>query len=172
MSALWGTQTRRTRVLFVSAALVVSLTACEYSGPAEITVPATGRPAAAGMTLEPSGDPRFSELEDMREWASEQLKPALPGQSAGYTGSNSPTGYGMSAKPGNYELHFLCEGPADVELSVASWAGAAVLAPVRVECNGGVFTARVKLDTDGADFTMKPGGDAEGRYAFRLVPSA
>ncbi len=78
----------------------------------------------------------------------------------------------MSAKPGNYELHFLCEGPADVELSVASWAGAAVLAPVRVECNGGVFTARVKLDTDGADFTMKPGGDAEGRYAFRLVPSA
>ena len=275
MSALWGTQTQRTRVLFVSAALVVSLTACEYSGPAEgaagsstqsataqprpyeenidevacllevsgtepgmpsaadpigelstvlapgdyvvkaacagvhgakltimhgggmpeassyacdspmerffrhtggpvtiTAVPATGRPAAAGVTLAPNSDPRASELEDMSDWVSQQLKPALPGEVAGYTSSNSATGYGMTAKPGNYELHFLCEGPAGVELSVASWAGAAVLEPVRVECDGGMFTAQVTLDTEGADFAMAPGGEADGRYAFRLVPSA
>ncbi|MHA7296393.1 hypothetical protein [Pseudarthrobacter sp. MDT3-1] len=122
MSALWGTRTQRTRVLFVSAALVVSLTGCEHGGPAE-----------------------------------------------GAAGSSSQ---GATAQPGKYKLHFLCEGPADVELSLASWAGAAVLEPVRVACDGGVFAAQVKLDTDGADFTMNPGSGPDGRYAFRLVPAS
>jgi hypothetical protein len=133
-------------------------------------VPATGKPAAAGVTLEPNDDPRASALEDMREWSSQQLKPDVPGQLAGSTSSN--TGYGMPAEPGNYELHFICEGPLEAELSVSSWAGAEVLAPVRVPCNGDVFTAQVQLATEGADFRMDPGSGTEGRYAFRLIPSA
>ncbi|MCP9000706.1 hypothetical protein NFC73_13345 [Pseudarthrobacter sp. RMG13] len=177
MSALWGTQTQRTRVLFVSAALVVSLTGCEYGGPAEgaagsSSPGATAQPRSTGVTMAPNSDPRASSLKDMSDWSSQQLKPALPGQVAGSASSNSTIGYGMTARPGNYELHFLCEGPADVELSVASWAGAAVLEPVRVACDGGVFAAQVKLDTEGADFTMNPGSGPDRRYAFRLVPAS
>ena len=139
-------------------------------GPITISVvPATGSPAAAGVTLEPNDDPRASALEDMQEWSIQQLKPDLPGQVAGYTSSNS--GYGMSAEPGNYELHFICEGPSEAVLSVSTWAGAEVLAPVRVPCNGNVFKAQVRLATEGADFRMNPGNGTEGRYAFRLVPS-
>lgn len=133
-------------------------------------VPATGRSAAAGVSLEPNDDPRASALEDMGEWASRQLKPALPGQVAGSASSNA--GYGLSAEPGNYELHFLCEGPSEVELSVSTWAGTEVLAPVRIPCDGGIFTAQVQLATEGADFRMNPTSGTEGRYAFRLVPSA
>ena len=139
-------------------------------GPITITAaPATGSPAAAGVTLEPNDDPRASELEDMGEWASRQLKPDLPGQMAGYTSASSS--YGMSAEPGNYELHFTCEGPAEVELSVSTWAGTEVLLPVQVPCDGVVFKAHVQLATKGADFRMNPGSGTEGRYAFRLVPS-
>jgi hypothetical protein len=140
-------------------------------GPITISVaPATGSPAAAGVTLEPNDDPRASALEDMREWSSQQLKPDLPGQLAGSTSSNA--GYGLSAEPGNYELHFTCEGPSEAVLSVSTWAGSEVLAPVRVPCNGNVFKAPVQLATEGADFRMNPGSGTEGRYAFRLVPSA
>lgn len=139
-------------------------------GPITISVvPATGSPAAAGVTLEPNDDPRASELEDIREWSSRQLKPDLPGQVAGSASASSS--YGMSAEPGNYELHFLCEGPSDVELSVSTWSGAVVLAPVRIPCDGGVFRAQVQLATEGADFRMNPAAGTEGRYAFRLVPS-
>ena len=139
-------------------------------GPITISVvPATGSPAAAGVTLEPNDDPRASALEDMGEWSSQQLKPDLPGQSVGYTSSNA--GYGMSAEPGNYELHFTCEGPLEAELSVSTWAGAEVLKPVQVPCNGDVFKAQVQLATEGADFRMNPATGTEGRYAFRLVPS-
>jgi hypothetical protein len=140
-------------------------------GPITISaVPATGAAAAAGVTVEPNDDPRASTLEDMREWSSQQLKPELPGQVAGYT--DSSVGSGLSAQPGNYELHFTCEGSAEAMLSVSTWAGAEVLAPVRVPCNGNVFKAHVRLATEGADFRMSPVGGTEGRYAFRLVPSA
>jgi hypothetical protein len=140
-------------------------------GPITISaVPATGKSAAAGVSLEPNDDPRVSALEDMGEWSSRQLKPALPGQVAGSTSSSSS--YGMSAEPGNYELHFICEGPLEAELSVSTWAGAEVLAPVRVPCNGDVFTAQVQLATEGVDFRMNPISGTEGRYAFRLIPSA
>jgi hypothetical protein len=139
-------------------------------GPITISaVPATGSPAAAGVTLEPNDDPRASELEDMREWSSRQLKPDLPGQLAGSASAGSS--YGMSAEPENYELHFLCEGPSQVELSVSTWAGAEVLAPVRVPCDGGIFKAKVQLASKGVGFAMNPGSGATGRYAFRLVPS-
>jgi hypothetical protein len=141
-------------------------------GPITIkAVPPTGKPAAAGVALKPNSDPRASELEDMREWASQTLKPALPGESSGYTSSNTSTGFGMSAGPGRYELQFLCEGPAEAELSVFTWAGAEVLAPVRVACTGSIFKATVQLATEGADFKMTPGSGPDARYAFRLVPS-
>ena len=275
MSAHWGMQTQRRRVLLVLAALLVPLAGCEYSGPAEppaqtssqestkqsrsfeenrtevarllkasttapgmpseaepsgelstvlapgdyeityacsgvygakltivkgdgtpeatdfvcdfalerfvrhtggpITIeaiPATGKPAAAGVTLGPNSDPRASELEDMAEWASQKLKPALPGELSGYASSKTSTSFGTSAEPGNYELHFICEGPSEAELSVFTWAGAEVLAPVQVSCNGDVFKAPVQLSTQGADFKMNPGSGPDGRYAFRLVPTA
>lgn len=138
-------------------------------GPISISAaPATGSPAAAGVTLEPNDDARASALQDMHEWSNQQLKPDLPGQLGGSTDSNS--GFGMSAQPGAYELHFVCEGPSEVDLSVATWAGAEVLAPVRVPCSGDVFKAKVRLATEGADFRMNPVSGTEGRYAFRLVP--
>ena len=142
-------------------------------GPITISaIPPTGRPAATGVTVQPNTDPRASELEDRAEWASRQLKPDLPGQSAGSASSNTATSVGfMSAEPGNYEVHFICEGPPEAQLSVSTSARAEVLAPVQVPCNGEVFTAQVRLATEGADFHMDPGNGAEGRYAFRLVPS-
>ncbi|MFP5311365.1 MAG: hypothetical protein ACLGH7_02985, partial [Actinomycetes bacterium] len=117
-------------------------------------------------------DPRASALEDMSEWAAQQLQPAIPGQLAGSAGSNSATGFGMSAEPGSYEVHFTCEGAPEAQFSVSSWAGAEVLAPVGVPCNGDVFEASLELPTKGADFSMAPSNGAESRYAFRLVPSA
>ena len=141
-------------------------------GPITISAAAGAvKPDVAGVAVKPNSDPRASELQDMREWASQKLKPELPGESSGYTDSNA--GFGMSAEPGRYQLWFLCEGPADAELSVFTWAGAEVLAPVRVACTGNVFKATVQLATEGADFKMNPAsGPDAARYAFRLVPSA
>jgi hypothetical protein len=142
-------------------------------GPIRIkAIPATGKPAAAGVTLEPNTDPQASEMEDMSDWASQKLKPVLPGELSGYTSSNTSTSSGMSAEPGNYELHFLCEGPSEAELSVLTWAGVEVLAPAQVSCDGDVFKATVQLGTKGADLKINPGSGPDGRYAFRLVPSA
>lgn len=143
-------------------------------GPIAISaIPAAGRLAAAGVTVQPNSDPRASELEDMREWSSRALKPELPGELAGSASSNTTTSFGMqSAEPGSHELHFICEGPSEAGLSVSTPAGAEVLAPVQVQCGGGVFKAQVQLATKGADFTMDPGSGSEGRFAFRLVPSA
>lgn len=142
-------------------------------GPITVSaIPSTGRPAAAGVAIGPNTDPMASAQEDMNEWSSKQLKPAVPGEMAGSAASNSPTSLGMSVKPGTYQLHFLCEGSSGTELSVASWSGAEVVAPVQVHCNGKIFKTTVQLEagTDRVDFTMKPGDGAETRYAFRLVP--
>ncbi len=88
-------------------------------GPITIrAVPLLGKAAVAGVTLEPNRDQRASEMEDMMEWSRQQLKPSLPGEVFGSTSSNSATSYGMSAEPGSYELHFLCEGPSEAGLSV------------------------------------------------------
>jgi hypothetical protein len=142
-------------------------------GPITISaVPATGSPAAAGLTLKPNTDPQASALEDMVEWASQKLTPELPRQTAGSTASNSSTGFGLSAEPGTYELHFVCDGPPTAELSASTWAGAEVLAAVQVNCDGDVFKATVQLGTEGVDLKMNPGSGQDARYAFRLVPSA
>lgn len=142
-------------------------------GPITIrAVPLLGTGAVAGVTLEPNRDQRASEMEDMMEWSRQQLKPRLPRELFGSTSSNSATSYGMSAAPGNYELHFLCEGPSEAELSVSTSAGAEVLAPVQVSCNGNVFKASVQLATEGPDINVNPGAGPDGRYAFRLVPSS
>lgn len=141
-------------------------------GPITISaIPTKGGSAATGVTVQTNTDPRASELADMAEWSRQQLKPDLPGQLAGSTSSNTATGFGLSAEPGKYELHFMCDGPAEAELSVSTSAGAEVLAPVQVSCNGDVFKAPVQLATKGAEFTMNPGSGPDGRYAFRLVPS-
>jgi hypothetical protein len=141
-------------------------------GPITISaIPPTGRPAATGVTVQPNTEPRASEMEDMREWSLQQLKPDLPGQSTGSASSNTATSYGMSAEPGSYELHFICEGSSEAELSVSTSARTEVLAPVPVSCNGDVFKAHVQLDTEGVYFTMNPVSGSEARYAFRLVPS-
>ncbi len=142
-------------------------------GPITISaVPSTGRPAAAGVAVGPNTDPRASAQEDMAEWSSKQLKPAVPGELFGSAASKSPTSFGTTATPGTYDLQFLCEGPSGTELSVVSWAGAEVLAPVQVRCNGNVFITKVQLaaGTDRVDFKMNPDGGRETRYAFRLVP--
>lgn len=127
--------------------------------------------AAAGVTLQPNTDPRASELQDMSEWSAQQLQPRLPGEFAGSAASRSTTGHGVSADAGSYEVQFLCEGAPEAELTVSSWAGAQILAPVLVPCNGEVFTSRVELQTNGADFTMAPSAEVKTRYAFKLVPT-
>lgn len=143
-------------------------------GPITISaIPSTGRPAAAGVAIGPNTDPMASAQQDIGEWSSKQLKPAVPGELAGSAASNSPTSFGLSAKSGTYELQFLCEGPSGTELSVASWSGAEVVAPVQVHCNGNIFKTTVQLEAgaDRVDFKMNPGsGGSETRYAFRLVP--
>jgi hypothetical protein len=142
-------------------------------GPITIrATPPTGEPAAAGVTVQPNTDPRASELEDMQEWSSQQLRPVIAGQRAGSTLSNTATSYGMtSLNLGKYELHFVCEGPPEVQFSVSSPSGAEVLAPLRVRCNGEVFKTSVDLVSQDVDFQMDPADRTVGRYAFRLVPS-
>ncbi|HEY9357073.1 MAG TPA: hypothetical protein VIQ52_12310 [Arthrobacter sp.] len=172
MSALWGTQTQRKRALLITAALVIPLSGCEYSGPDDGPVRTPPQASTAAPRSDEHSVPKPSGFDDMREWSSQQLQPRLPGQLAGSASSNTRTASGLPAKPGSYELHFTCEGPSEAELSVSSWAGAEVLAPVQVPCGGSVFKAQVRLDTEGVDLSMNPGGGPQGRYAFRLVPSA
>ena len=107
----------------------------------------------------------------MVEWAAQKLTPSCR-QAAGSTASNSSTHFGLSAEPGTYELHFLCDGPPRAELSASTWAGAEVLASVQVNCDGEVFKATVQLGTEGVDLKMNPGSGQDARYAFRLVPSS
>ncbi|MDR7158440.1 hypothetical protein [Arthrobacter sp. BE255] len=172
MSALWGTQTQRKQALLIAAALVIPLSACEYSVPGEGSVQTSPQASTEQAPSFAENVPKPSGFDDMREWSSQQLQPPLPGQLAGSASSNTGIASGLSAKPGNYELHFICDGPSEAELSVSSWAGVEVLAPVQVPCEGGVFKAQVRLDTEGVDLSMNPGGGPQGRYAFRLVPSA
>ncbi|WP_457965960.1 hypothetical protein M1E17_05385 [Arthrobacter sp. D1-29] len=143
-------------------------------GPIAISATApSGKPAAAGVTVQPNTDTRASELEDLKEWSAQQLQPEIPGQRAGSTLSDTVISYGMtSLDPGRYELHFVCEGPPQVQFSMSRPLGAEVLAPVRVPCNGDVFKTSVELVSQDADFRIDSGDRTVGRYAFRLVPSA
>ncbi|GKV73545.1 hypothetical protein NCCP2145_29260 [Pseudarthrobacter sp. NCCP-2145] len=133
-------------------------------------VPPTGRPAATGVKVQVNPDRRASELEDLSDWAAQQLQPGLPGELRGTSRGNTTTTAGLSAPPGQYELHLVCAGLPVAELSVSTWNGAEVLAPVQVPCSGSVFKAPVVLPTEGADLTMGPGG-LDSRFAYRLVPT-
>ncbi|MDQ0771143.1 hypothetical protein QF031_003892 [Pseudarthrobacter defluvii] len=162
---------RLARLWWIAATITLGLTACEYSGAPE------GQPTApshsATPAVQPSVDPRAAALEGMREWSQQQLQPRLPGELAGATSSNSTVSFGFTgAAPGGYDMHFICEGPAMAEVSLASQAGAEVLAPLQVPCDGSVLTTRVALAVRGVDFIMTPADGADGRYAFRLVPAS
>ncbi|MHA7291541.1 hypothetical protein ACX80V_18135 [Arthrobacter sp. MDT3-24] len=142
-------------------------------GPITISaVPPTGRPSATGVTVQPNTDRRASEMADFSEWSRQQLQPHLPGELSGASKANTTTTGTMNAEPGKYEVRFVCHGPPGAELSAATWAGAEVLAPVQVPCNGQVFTAPVLLPTEGADLRMSPGGGLDARFAYKLVPTA
>jgi hypothetical protein len=101
----------------------------------------------------------------LRSSCSRSVRGELRGTSSGTTSTGT-----LLAEPGQYELHFVCEGTPGAELSVSTPAGVEVLAPVQVPCTGAVFKAPVLLPTEGADLTMKPGDGLEGRFAYRLVP--
>ncbi|MDR6508594.1 hypothetical protein [Arthrobacter oryzae] len=141
--------------------------------------PLTGNTAVAGVTVAPNHpvgpnhDLQASRSRDLLEWSVQQLKPELPGELSWSGESSTATGYrsGPLAASGKYELHLVCQGPSESELSVSDLAGAEVLAPVLVTCDGRVFKATVHLATEGADITMNPAAGPDFRYAFRLVPS-
>jgi predicted small lipoprotein YifL len=140
-------------------------------GPITISaVPPIGRPAATGVKVQTNPDRRASELEDISEWAAQQLQPPLPGELRGTSSGNTTTTASLTAPPGQYELHLVCAGLPVAELSVSTWKGVEVLAPVQVPCSGSVFKAPVVLPTEGADLTMGPGG-LDSRFAYRLVPT-
>lgn len=140
-------------------------------GPLTISaVPPTGRPAATGVKVQVNPDRRASELEDLSDWGTQQLQPGLPGELRGTSSGNTTTTASLSAPPGQYELHLVCAGLPVAELSVSTWKGAEVLAPVQVPCGGSVFKAPVVLATEGADLTIGPGG-LDSRFAYRLVPT-
>jgi hypothetical protein len=144
-------------------------------GPITISaVPPTGKPSATGVKVQPNPDRRASELEDLSEWSSQQLQPQVPGELRGAGSSTTPTSGTLMAGPGQYELHFVCVGVPGAELSVSTPAGAEVLAPVQVPCDGQVFEASVLLATAGADLRMSAGdgsAGSEARFAYRLVPT-
>lgn len=134
--------------------------------------PLAGQAAVAGVTVGPNRDRQAARSADLLAWSRQQLKPAIPGELFGSGESNTAASYGSgrSAAPGKYELHFLCQGPAEAELSVSTPDGTEVLAPVQVPCGAGVFRASVQLATEGAEVTVKPAAGPDCRYAYRLVP--
>ncbi|MGF9648672.1 hypothetical protein AAIH32_11890 [Pseudarthrobacter oxydans] len=140
-------------------------------GPITISaVPPTGKPSATGVKVQTNPDRRASDLEDVSEWAAQQLQPHLPGELRGTSSAETTTTASLTAEPGQYELHFVCAGLPVAELSVSSWGGAQVLAPVQVPCSGSVFKVPVLLPSEGVDLRMGPGG-LDSRFAYRLVPS-
>jgi hypothetical protein len=142
-------------------------------GPITISaVPPVGKPSATGVKVQTNPDRRASELEDLSEWSAEQLQPRLPGELRGTSGGNTTSTGTLMAEPGEYELHFVCTGPSFAELSVSTSAGAEVLAPVRVPCDGQAVITPMQLPTEGADLTMSPDDGVHGRFAYRLVPAA
>jgi hypothetical protein len=141
-------------------------------GPVTISaVPPTGGPAATGVKVQTNPDPRASELADFSEWSARQLQPHLPGEFMGATRANTTTTGTLAAEPGLYEFRLVCEGAPGAEVSVSTAAGAEVLAPTQVPCDGQVSTAPVMLPGEGAHVSMSPGGGADARFAYKLVPT-
>jgi hypothetical protein len=142
-------------------------------GPITISaIPPVGKPSATGVKVQTNPDRRASELEDLSDWSAEQLQPRLPGELRGTSGGNTTSTGTLMAEPGEYELHFVCTGPTFAELSVSTSAGAEVLAPVRVPCDGQPIKTPMMLPAQGADLTMSPDDGVDGRFAYRLVPTA
>lgn len=168
MSLHWGMRTRAATLLFIGG-LVIPVAGCEYGGSSE--PPGTG-PRETIPHASQSNNPEAAETEDLKEWSSQQLKPAVAGQTAGSASSKSGTGYGFQVEPGGYELQFLCEGSSASEISMVTWAESEILTPQVVTCDGGIFSAQVEAPTKGVDLRMDPtSGDTETRYAFRLIPA-
>jgi len=164
------------RFWFVPAVLIAALAGCEYSGepegqPTGRTAGPTAAPDVASD--QPAGDPRTAEVQALQEWSRRQLQPELPGEFSGSTMSNTTVSSGFTgAKPGHYDVHFICQGPAETQFSLATQAGGQVLAPVQVPCDGTVFKTQVTLSIRGVEVIMTPADGAEGRYAFRLAPAS
>jgi hypothetical protein len=108
---------------------------------------ANGPAGRDGRKVQANTGPRLSELEDISEWAAQQLQPRLPGELRGTSSGNTTTTASLSAQPGQYELHLVCAGLPQAELSVSTWRDVEVLAPVQVPCSGSVFKAPVVLPT-------------------------
>ncbi|MBT2596206.1 hypothetical protein [Arthrobacter sp. ISL-72] len=141
-------------------------------GPITISaIPPTGRPSATGVKVEANTDRRASELEDLSDWSAKQLQPQVPGELRGASSGNTTTTATLLAEPGRYELQIVCAGTPWAELSVSTSAGAEVLAPVRVPCDGQPVKTPLLLPTQGADLTMSPSDGLEGSFAYRLVPA-
>ena len=87
-------------------------------------------------------DRRLSELEDVSVWAEQQLQPRVPGELRGTSSGTTTTTASLSAEPGQYELHLVCAGLPEAELSVSTWRGVEVLAPCRCLAAGACSTRR------------------------------
>lgn len=141
-------------------------------GPVTISaVPPTGKPSATGVKIRANPDPRLSELEDLSAWSSQQLQPVVPGELRGTHEGNQPATATLTAEPGQYELQIVCDGVPWTEVSLATTAGAEILAPVNIPCDGQVLKVPVVLPTKGADFRLNPGENLSARFAYRLVPA-
>ncbi|MDF2050843.1 hypothetical protein [Arthrobacter sp. Cr_A7] len=175
MSAHGGAPARRGGLLFGVAVLAVALPGCEYAGPEDQPAPASppvATPQPRSFEVQTNPYPTASELEDLAAWSAGQLQPRIPGELRGTNGGKTTSTGTLMAEPGEYELHFVCIGPTFAELSVSTSAGAEVLAPVRVPCDGQALKTPLLLPTQGADFTMSPDDGVDGRFAYRLVPTA
>ncbi len=142
-------------------------------GPVTIsTVPPTGKPSATGVKIEANPDPRLSELEDLSDWSSQQLQPVLPGELRGSHQGNQPAAATLTAEPGQYELQIVCDGVPWTKAGLAAAAGAEILAPVNIPCDGKVLKVPVLLTGKGAGFRVNPDENPSARFAYRLVPVA
>jgi hypothetical protein len=141
-------------------------------GPVTISaIPRTGKPSATGVRIQPNPDPRLSELEDLSEWSGQLLQPPERGELRGTNIANGTTKATLMAEPGRYNLDFVCAGASFAQLSLATSAGAEVLAPVRVPCDGRPVRTPLSLPTKGADISFSPLERTDTRFTFRLVPA-
>jgi hypothetical protein len=141
-------------------------------GPVTISaVPRIGGPSATGVKVQTNPDPRASALADFSEWSAKHLQPQLPGEFVGASMADTTTVGTLLAPPGKYEFRLVCDGPAGAEVSVSTAAGAEVVVPTQIPCEGQVFTAPVTLPDEGVEVSVSPAGGVAGRFAYKLVPA-
>jgi len=112
MSAHWGTQTLRKRVLFVLAALVIPLAGCEYSSPAE--GPRQSSPQAS--TAQPRS---FEENVDAvaRLLEVSTSDPGMPSE------AESAGELSIVLAPGDYMVKTACAGVHGAKLTIVKGEG-------------------------------------------------